>query len=160
MYQSAHDSCGDDCAAIIEPGATTPRHENAATDCWRVAFPTLVALGLTVNDVAALKNQGFVYHERRNGKILHKLRFRLAGRQRAKCVTPEQAMAIEAELSVLQKKVRMKRRLEELSDMARRQLRDSKLQLEPLLEERGYYFHGRQVRRRRVTKVTSCLAHK
>lgn len=152
MHQSENIR-GDDFTPIIEPGTATPRTDNASLDCWRIAFPTLFALGLTESDVTALKNQGFVHQERRSGKILHKLRFRVAGRQRARCVTPQQAIAIEAELSVLQKPVRMNRRLAELSDMARRQLRDSKQQLKPLLEERGYYFHGRQVRRRRGAKM-------
>ena len=100
-------------------------------------------------EFSAIRRQGFVAREARGNSVIFKLRFRLCGKQRVKYLGryEELAVAVQRELNELQKgRVRM-RRLGELVRLARRRLKDSKRQLEPMLAEAGWKFHGRSLRR-------------
>jgi hypothetical protein len=119
-------------------------------------FPAVRALGLTDAELAMLASQGFVSTERRPGKLVYKLRFRIGGRQCVRFLGHDetQARAIREELRVLQRDLRHRRETVKLRRAVNKLLRDSKRQLQPLLEQNGYYFHGRAIRLRRSVKTT------
>jgi integrase len=116
-------------------------------------FGQLSRLRLSDLDFEALKAQGFVATERRSERIIFKLKFRLNGTQHVRYIRgAEQAAAVEAELKLLQRDVRLRRRLSELSRVAAQTIRSAKARLAPFLGAKGLYFHGRAVRRRRQSK--------
>lgn len=116
------------------------------------AFPVLNRLASSEEEVSALTQQGFVSCENRGGKSVFRLRYRVHGRQRVRYVSPRDAGALEAELESLQRWIRSRRRLTGLAALARMALRQRQLMLAPLVEVRGYHFHGNQIRRSRNTK--------
>jgi hypothetical protein len=116
------------------------------------AFPLLNRLALSDEELGALTRQGFIRSERRAGKTIFRLRYRVDGRQRVRYVSPGDAAALEAELGLFQRRVRARRRLAGLAALARQALRDRRSTLAPILEARGYHFHGHQIRRRRNAK--------
>jgi hypothetical protein len=116
------------------------------------AFPLLNRLALSDEELGALSRQGFIRSERRGGKTIFRLRYRIRGRQHARYVSPRDAAALEAELGLLQKRVRAHRRLTGLAALARQVLRHRRSTLAPLLAARGYHFHGHQIRRFRDAK--------
>jgi hypothetical protein len=121
----------------------------------------LANLGLTLDELAALRRQGFVIREpRRRGNAVFKLRFRLAGRQRVIYLgtDPEQAEAVERELAEWQHSRRQSLEFARAHRTVAHALRASKSRLEPLLEQAGYHFHGRAVRRRRGTQQDGASA--
>jgi len=117
-----------------------------------VAFPLLSRLALSDEELSALTRQGSVLSEKRGGQFIYRLRFRVDGRQRVRYVSPRDAAALEAELALLQRRVRAHRRVTRLAALARQLLGQRKSTLAPLLEARGYHFHGHAVRRRRNVK--------
>jgi hypothetical protein len=112
-------------------------------------FPLLSRLELNDEEVRALTKQGFLRCEARGTKTIYRLRYRVGGRQHARYVSPRDAAALETELEILQRSVRSRRRLAHLARLARQLLRQRKLTLGPLLEARGYHFHGEEIRQRR-----------
>jgi len=117
-------------------------------------FPSLRRLRLTANEMDALASQGFVRGELQRGKSIFKLRFRCDGKQRVRYLGGlTQAQAIEAELAILQRDLRLRRRLSALRQSAWQRLRDGKLKLTPPLEARNFYYHGFQIRKRRCPTV-------
>jgi hypothetical protein len=100
-------------------------------------------------ELQALTEQGTIQCERRGSKTVYRLRYRFEGRQRARYVRARDVAALEAELDSLQRRMRGRRQRAALVGMARRALRDRKLVLSSVVETRGYYFHGHQIRRRR-----------
>lgn len=60
----------------------------------------------------------------------------------------ERASQVRRELALLQRERAAERELAQLRREARRLLRDSKRELAPLLEDRGFYYHGLAIRRR------------
>jgi hypothetical protein len=116
------------------------------------ASPALAGLGLAEGEFNTLSKQGFVSVERRGNARIHKLRFRYGGRQRVVYLgtNARQAFAVEAELALMQRGVRAQRRGAALHRHSATRLREIKTALQPLLEERGFYFHGRAVRKRRT----------
>jgi hypothetical protein len=96
-------------------------------------FPRLNRLALSDEELGALTRQGFIRSERRGGKTIFRLRFRVRCRQHARYVSPRDVAALEAELALLQKWVRAHRRLTGIA-------------------ARGYHFHGHQIRRCRNAK--------
>src|SRR3954453_7162047 len=70
------------------------------------AFPMLNSLELSDEDFAALTRQGFIHGEQRGGRKIFRLRFRVAGRQQVRYVSPRHAAAFGAELKELQRPVR------------------------------------------------------
>ena len=115
-------------------------------------FPLLNRLGLGDEELDALTRQGFIRSECRAGKTIFRLRYRVRGRQHARYVSPRDAAALEAELGLLQKRVRAHRRLTRLAALARQLLRYRRSTLVPLLAPLGYHFHGHQIRRWRNAK--------
>jgi hypothetical protein len=116
------------------------------------AFPVLTALGLTDHELTALRQQGFVSRElRAGGRSYAKLRYRFDGRQRAKYLGSNEAFVrqVERELGRLQGNHRLDRLLGCLTREANQVLRSIKPRVEPVLNEQGYEFHGRAVRRPR-----------
>ena len=111
------------------------------------SFPILIRLGLSDEEVHALTSQGFIGRERRGSKTIFRFRYRFLGRQRVRYVSPRDAAALEAELESLQRRVRARRRLTGLAVLARQALRHRRSTLAPLLEARGFHFHGHQIRR-------------
>jgi hypothetical protein len=63
---------------------------------------------------------------------------------------------VQRELAKLQATTRLRRRLRPLVREARRRLRRTKRQLEPLLQRAGRAFHGRAIRRRRHGENNVC----
>ncbi len=116
----------------------------------------LRALGLGPAEAAALRRQGFVSSETRDGgKIVFKLRFRLGGRQRVKHIGTdgEHARRLQQTLERFQQDRRRTLALGRLNREAAKLLRDSKRRVEPLLNLAGYRFHGRSIRRPRRPRV-------
>jgi hypothetical protein len=112
------------------------------------AYPALARLRLATGDLDALGQQGFLSTERRGDRIIHKLRFRRGGRQVVRSIgDAAEAAVVQSELDRLQSKRQSCRELAALDRAARRLLRDTKVQLEPLVIARGWKFHGRAVRR-------------
>src|SRR4051794_31107499 len=93
------------------------------------AFPLLNRLALSDEELGALTRQGFINSERRAGKTIFRLRYRVDGRQRVRYVSPRDAAALEAELGLLQRRIRARRRLAGLSALARHALRDRRSRL-------------------------------
>jgi hypothetical protein len=112
-------------------------------------FPLLNRLALSDEEIGALTRQGVIRSEKRGEKIIFRLRYRVHGRQRVRYISPNDAAGLEAELRLLQKRVRARRRLTSLAALARQILGDRRLTLTPIVEARGYHFHGHQIRRRR-----------
>lgn len=120
-------------------------------------FPLLNGLALCEEELIALTQQGFIRSEKRGRKKIFRLRYRFLGRQRVRYVSPCDAEALAAELSVLQRRVRARRRVTRLAVVARHVLRRQRSTLNPILEARGYHFHGHQIRRRRNTKEVDVM---
>jgi hypothetical protein len=120
-------------------------------------FPSLFALRLNSDDLFFLSRQGFVSQEsRRNRTFFFKLRFRRNGRQVTRYIgNSEVAADVRRELDRLQFEARMCRRLIAYGKEARRTLRNSKRELEPLLKAHGLKFHGRAIRKSRRTEVNN-----
>jgi hypothetical protein len=116
------------------------------------AYPLLRRLGLSDQELDALRRQGFISREMRGRKTVYRLRYRVDGRVRVRYVRPEDAESVEAELALWQRRMRSRRRLRWLAVAARRELRQQKILRTPLLAERGYHFHGYAVRRCRGSK--------
>ena len=117
------------------------------------AFPLLNRLALSEEEFVALTQQGFIRSEKRGRKTIFRLCYRLRGRQRVRYVSPLDAAAFEAELGVLQRGVRARRRVARLVALGREALRLRRTTLAPQLEARGYHCHGHQIRRRRNAKI-------
>jgi hypothetical protein len=112
-------------------------------------FPHLGGLGLSSDELTALARQGFIRSEMRGSKKTFRLRYRVNGRQRVRYVSPNNVAALEAELASWQRQVRARRKLNGLSALARMMLAHRKTVLAPLVDARGYHFHGHQIRRLR-----------
>jgi hypothetical protein len=130
-----------------------------ASACGSNALPALARLGLSERERNALSRQGFVSAERRNATSVYKLRFRFTGRQRVIYLgtSAQQALAVEADLAVLQQGVRARRQLAALHRHAAKRLKKIKSFLQPMLESRGFHFHGLAVRKRRNSKAMAEL---
>ena len=112
----------------------------------------LVRVGLTAEEITAVKRQGVVSAELRGRKCtVFKLRFRIDGRQRAKYLGTGAALAdtVREALRRLQKSKWIDQNLQALVREANRLLRESKSQLLPFADAAGYRFHGRTLRRPR-----------
>jgi hypothetical protein len=110
----------------------------------------LPQLRLAPEHFEALRRQGFVARERgRAGRDRYKLRFRCGGRQIVRYLGSDPAVAerLHSELARCQAAHRQLRQLRRLCRQAQRLLRETQSLLSPGLEQRGYRFHGRQIRR-------------
>lgn len=117
----------------------------------RISFPALASLALGKEHLAALAKQGNLRAESAGqGNRYYKLRFRLGLQQHVRYVGNNSVFVdqVERELMELQKGSKSRRRLRRLSRKAKTCLRETKRRLEPMLANVGFYFHGREVRRR------------
>jgi len=118
-----------------------------------VATPALASLGLTADELGALRRQGFVCREDRGrGRVYAKLRYRIHGRQHVRYLGKDEAFIhqVEQELAQLQAVIQLDRALGKLAREASRVLRSVKPKVESLLNENGYGFHGLAVRKPRA----------
>lgn len=117
-------------------------------------FVALRELGLGEEELAALSQQGFISREDRltSHSPIYRLRFRIQGRQRTRYLGSDEAFVgqVRDQLALLQAKRQGQRRLQSEIRNGWQSLRKAKGNLEPLLDGRGYHFHGLTVRRRRV----------
>jgi hypothetical protein len=114
----------------------------------------MLRLQLTAAELDALSRQGFVTSELRgNSTVIHKLRFRLSGRQRVYYLGSDLEYVAEVRdfLLALQMRTRLARRLEARKKAVRQLLRGIKPRLTQHLAESGYRLHGRALRQRRPT---------
>jgi hypothetical protein len=109
------------------------------------------ALHLSPAEQELLRRQGTVVAERRRRRTVYKLRFRFAGRQRARILGSDAAVAagFRSLLAAWQAPQRHARAADRIADEARGALREAKIALRPLLEAAGFAFHGQAIRRRR-----------
>lgn len=120
----------------------------------------LARLGLTTEDLEALKRQGAVYTECRGKRRRYKLRFRRAGAQVVRYLRgAEEAAQVRNELDRLQAAHRAARQLSRVTEEARKALRESKAMLSPVLMREGRVFHGRAIRRTRKRQDDSSEDH-
>lgn len=105
------------------------------------------------DDFAELTRQGFVCGERRGNRTYYKLRFRRGGRQTVRYLGGTDCAAIvKQELAHLQADSRALRDLKARTKSANKTLRDTKRELEPVLQAHGFVFHGMAIRRPRGRK--------
>ena len=112
----------------------------------------LAALGLSGEELTALTKQGFVCAEHRgHGRTRYKLRFRIGRKQHVRYLgtAPEFVDQVRTELWQLQQCALQHRELKRMVRMAKHKLRTAKHQLEPLLQNAGFAFHGLSVRKPR-----------
>ena len=118
-------------------------------------YPGLARLRLTEDDLAALAEQGSVCHEQHRGKSRYKLRFRTPdARQVVRYVPRHLVEFVRVDLDGLQSARRAASALREATHRIRQTRRDAKRQLQPVLDELGYHFHGTWIRRRRNKQFT------
>ena len=116
-------------------------------------MPSLVRLNLTSEEWAAIRRQGFVSREQHRGQTVFKLRFRTQDKRqhvhslgRDPCV----ALAVQAELAEVQRLRRLDLRMGKLEQQINRKLREQRKNFAPQLEQAGFYFHGSEIRQRRL----------
>jgi hypothetical protein len=115
-------------------------------------YPALSRLRLTSADINELAHQGFLSVETRGKRIIHKLRFRRGNQQVVRSLgDAAEAAVVKTELDRLQSRRRICRELATFERAARRLLGDAKAQLKTLIAAHGLKFHGRDVRRPRLT---------
>jgi hypothetical protein len=118
-------------------------------------FPALTKLELSTMEFDALARQGFVCEERRRDTTYYKLRYRLAGKQRVRYIGEvAAALVVKRELASLQQNARSRRQVTALRQVASKQLREAKQLLQPYLQERGLYYHGQAIRKRRSPRIS------
>lgn len=122
------------------------------------SFPGLASLGLLREAWETLVHQGSLCAENGRTGTVHKLRFRMDGKQHSRYVgkAPDFVEQIRRELTELQAGARSRNRLRQLEKEALQRLRVTKQQLEPLLAGAGRVFHGRAIRRQRQNETGVC----
>jgi hypothetical protein len=118
--------------------------------------PLLSELGLSAEEIAALRRQGFVSREQRRGRTLFKLRYRMPpdGKQ---CVRylgsdPSVAQAVRLELAQMQRVRKLDLELGKLRRRIPAGLRRRWKSAAPRLKPLGYHFHGFMIRQVRVAE--------
>ena len=109
----------------------------------------LKRLGLTEYQIAALRQQGFVYGDRRHGRSeVFKLRFRIDGRQKVRYLgtSPSEAAKVSMAVKDLQRARGLRHELQRLQKESRAGLKAAKKLLTPVLKSAGYQFYGLSVR--------------
>ena len=126
-----------------------PRLSVTLVETGAASLTALERLGLTPEELIAVKQQGFVSPERRGRSVIYKLRFRLDRRQRVRYLgtNPIAADAVRDELEQLRRVNRLDRTLRKLNVETNRLLRDTKRRLEPVVARAGLKFHGHALRK-------------
>ena len=141
-----------------DPGPAARRGTRTAAVAIERAEAVFQALGCSTAEIAALKRQGFLSHERRAmGAAIYKLRFRFAGRQQVRYVGTDRSASeiVRHALQILQHGRRARRQIRMACAAAAWALRRAKRQLAPLVEQAGLKFHGRAIRRPRPPSGTA-----
>jgi hypothetical protein len=124
-------------------------------------YPGLARLRLTENELPALAEQGSVHQEQHRGKSRYKLRFRTpGGRQVVRYIPNHLVEFVQVDLNILQSGRNAASALREATRGVRHTRRDAKRQLQPVLDELGYHFHGTSVRRWRNKQFTMSFSIK
>jgi hypothetical protein len=112
----------------------------------------LLELGLSEVERNALRRQGIVTSQRKNGTNVYYLRFRDEGRQTTRYLgrNADRARAVAEALRLWQQARNLDRQLGELERESKKQVQIMKQQLKPLLESRGLRFVGTAIRRSRA----------
>jgi len=110
-------------------------------------FP-LINLGLTQPELDALRWQGFIASQPRNGTTVYYLRFRLGRVQRSKYLGRDEKRirAIRESLQQWQLPRRTDDQLRRLVGEGLERIREHQRRLTPLLATHGYRFDGRAIR--------------
>jgi hypothetical protein len=147
--QKSNSSSAKSIAAATTLIPTNPASASQQPIADRFAeYPALAKLRLATGDLELLRRQGFLSMELRGNLVNHKLRFRRGGRQVVRSIgDAAEAAIVKTELDRLQSRRQICRELAALERAARRLMRDTKTQLEPLVTAYGWKFHGRVVRR-------------
>jgi hypothetical protein len=118
---------------------------------------TILDLGQTPFELQALVQQGFVAVEPRGARLIYKLRYRVAGRQRVRSLgsDPLQAQLIADELAKLQAARRQQLTTKRIVKHARRALRKAKRRLTAVATAEGVVFHGYSIRANIRSAVTT-----
>ncbi len=111
----------------------------------------LAGLPLSPEELDALRTQGFIRREARGRCMVYTLRFRVQGKVKVHYLgtDPEVAEQARRELAQVQSTSCLNRALGKLAQGISKKLRRVKAELSPLLEQKGYHFHGQAIRRRR-----------
>jgi hypothetical protein len=126
-----------------------PMHHHLISAGPLTLFPTLSGLGLDDAVLDALRQQGFVGTERRGKREIHKLRYRIRGRQCVRYIRASQVAAVTDELNRLQAPVRLRNRLRTTIREARVLVRTTKQDVISRLNELELVFHGTKIRQPR-----------
>jgi hypothetical protein len=119
-------------------------------------YQGIARLRLTEDHLPALAEQGSVYQEQHRGKSRYKLRFRTpGGRQVVRYIPNHLVEFVQVDLNILQSGRNAVRALREATRGVHQTRREAKRQLQPVLHELGYHFHGASIRRRRKKQFTS-----
>src|SRR5947208_2751196 len=106
-------------------------------------FPGLAHLRLPEGHLPVLAEQGSVYHDQHRGKGRYKLRYRTPdAHQIVRCVPIHLVELVRLELEKLQSNRNAASALRESTRGVRETSRNAKRQLQPVLDEHGYHFHG------------------
>ena len=120
------------------------------------APPAIATLGLSAEEIDALRHQGFVCRDvRGRGRSYGKLRFRFNGKQRVKYLGADEAFVrrVEQELLAMQGTSQLNRMLACLTREAKQMLQSVKPKVESALNDQGFVFHGRAVRKLRTDNM-------
>lgn len=120
-----------------------------------VNYPGLGRLCLSEGDLLALAQQRSVCQERHRGKARYKLRFRTPSREQiVRCVPSQLVELVRLDLGRLQSNRHAANALRKVTGRISQARRDAKRQVQPVLDELGYHFHGTCIRRRRHKHFT------
>ena len=138
-------------------GGSVPLEEggNHVQINMRPTLPDLAErLRLSDRDLDALQTQGTISAELRPNGPVHKLRFRVGGRQQVRYLGPDSpwVATVREALAAWQIPVRFGRELARRVRDGRRRLRRVRSAQTPLLRLAGLHFHGTTLRRIRQLK--------
>jgi hypothetical protein len=118
-------------------------------------YPGLGRLCLSDDELLALAQQGSLCQEQHRGKARYKLRFRTPGRQQIVRYVPNHLVeVVRLDLDRLQSNRYAVSALRKVTCLVRQARHDAKRQVQPVLDELGYHFHGTSIRRRRHKQFT------
>lgn len=97
-----------------------------------------------------------MYEEQHRGKVRFKLRFRTPGAcQVVRYVPTHKVRLVEIDIARLQSNRRAARELRKATRRIRKARHEAKRQLQPVLHELGFHFHGTSIRRQRHKSISS-----
>lgn len=108
-------------------------------------------LRLSQDELRAVSRTGYIICEQRGDERRCRLRFRLASRLRSRCLGKDQERVARTRTALKRLRVEKDnaRALTKLLCLGITLFRSITARWTPALEEAGYYFHGRKIRRKR-----------